>query len=105
MQAVLTIHDLPADGLSASRTFFDRHINEAVELLAQGANEALAIVLPVAGPDHDDWRRTLARDLARAHTPKRVNVVGGLAGAERNAIIAYLEGAPGVTGQYLAAHE
>ena len=105
MQAVLIIRDLPTDGLSASQTFYGRHINEAVELLDQGANEALAIVLPVAGPDHDDWRRTLARDLARAHAPKRVNVVGGVTGVERNAIIAYLEGEPGVTGQYLAAHE
>lgn len=105
MQAVLTIRDLPTDGLSASRTFYDGHIHEAVELLDQGTNEALAIVLPVAGSDHNDWRRTLARDLARAYTPKRVNVVGGVAGAERDAIVAYLEGAPGVTGQYLAAHE
>ena len=105
MQAVLTIYDLPVDGLSASRVFHDQHFKDAAALLDQDHHDALAIIMPVAGPDHDDWRRTLARDLARAFTPKRVNVVGASGGASCDDILGYLEDAPGVTGQYLASHE
>lgn len=105
MQTVLTIETLPQSGISASVAFAQEHLSTARELLEEDGTAALAIVLPNAAPDHDDWRRTLARDLARAYTPKRVNVVaaGDLAAADP--MLAYLRDAPGVTGQYLAAHE
>jgi hypothetical protein len=105
MQAVLEIEELPTSGLDASAAFHANHLDKARALLDEPQTTALAIVLPAAGPDHDDWRRTLARDLARAATPKRVNVIGG---SDRGAIdetLAYLRDAPGVTGQYLATHE
>ncbi len=54
--------------------------------------------MPAAPYDHADWRRAVARDLARAYAPKRVNVVGG---NDLAATLDYLAGAPGVTGQYL----
>ena len=104
MQVVLKVAGLPESSVEASAAFFADHFDEARALLAKAETTALAIVLPSAGPDHDDWRRTLARDMARAQSPKRVNVVGGDAEAA-TALLDYLKDAPGVTGQYLAAHE
>ena len=105
MQAVLAIDELPESSLDASTAFHSQHLASARALLEEPETSALAIALPPAGPDHDDWRRALARDLARAHTPKRVNVVGASGKAARNALLAYLGDAPGVTGQYLAGHD
>jgi undecaprenyl diphosphate synthase len=49
--------------------------------------------------------QALARDLARAATPKRVNVVAGAPGEARAAALHFLSDASGVTGQYLVCHE
>lgn len=104
-QVVQSIDALPESSLAAAKAFFDDHYDETLKLL-DGENVAsLAIALPAAGPEHDDWRRALARDLARAHTPKRVNVMGAGDPAARHEMLTYLRNAPGVTGQYLAAHE
>ena len=102
VQQVLTIKVLPESGLEASAAFMSEHLEAARELLAADQTTSLVIALPKAAFDHDDWRDTLARDLARRYAPKRVNVVGGEA---PDALITYLEGASGVTGQYLATHE
>lgn len=105
MQAVLAIEGLPQDPLGAAAQFHARHLVEAERLLEAADTGALAIVLPAAASDHDDWRRTLARDFARRWTPKRVNVVAGGPGEAREATLAYLADAPGLTGQYVALHE
>ena len=105
MQTVLTIEDLPQSGILASAAFVRDHLDAARELLGSGGATALAIVLPRAAPDHDDWRRTLARDMARAHAPGRVNVISASTPDIAAPMLAYLRNAPGVTGQYLAAHE
>lgn len=105
MQAVLVIEELPERSLEAGAAFYADHLQSARTLLDDGATTSLVIALPAAGPDHDDWRRTLARDLARAAAPKRANVVGGGDGRAKNDMMEYLRDAPGVTGQYLAAHE
>ena len=105
MQAVLTVEELPESGIEASTAFVADHLDTARAMLAVPDTFALVIVLPSAGTDHDDWRRTVARDLARAHTPKRVNVVGASDPEAARELLAYLRDAPGVTGQYLAAHE
>ena len=98
-QAVLRIDGLPVEALDAAAAFHGEWRKRAQSLL-EGA-DALTIVMSLAPYDHADWRRAAARDLARAVAPKRVNVI---AGDDENAIAAaleYLEGAPGVTGQYL----
>jgi len=105
VQAVLEIARLPQSGLEANAAFLKLHLSAANQLITKADTNALAIVLPAAGPDHDDWRRTLARDLARAHAPKRVNIVGATGPQAASAMLAYLGDAPGVTGQYLAAHD
>jgi len=105
MQRMFEVNKLPDAGLEASAVFHAQHLAKARAMLDGEGIAALAIVLPPAGYDHDDWRTALARDLARAHTPCRVNVVSGPRGNVRDAIVAYLGGAPGVTGQYLKAHD
>ena len=102
MQAEQYIDTLPDSPLDASAAYFARHLAEARSSIEQV--DALAIVLPAAPTDHDDWRRALARDLAREYTPKRVNVVGGN-GAGLAETLAYLGNALGVTGQYCPLHE
>ena len=102
-QRLYEVGELPESGIAASAAFAHDHLEEARALVA-GA-DSLAILLPSAGPDHADWRRALAHDLARAHAPVRVNVVGGAAGDARDALIAYLAGAKAVTGHYLQCHE
>jgi len=104
-QAVQIIDDLPDSPLAAAAAYFANHHAASLDLLTDQGSSSLAIVLPLAGPDHDDWRRTLARDLARTHTPKRANVVGMSDSDTEQQMLAYLRDAPGVTGQYLAAHE
>lgn len=104
MQTVLTIPDLPESAIEAAAAFHAHWLGKARSLFDEDA-EPLAIVLPAAGKDHDDWRRAIARDLGRAHAPRRVNVVGANAGETREKLLAYLAEAPGVTGQYLVGHD
>ncbi|MCK0128806.1 Rossmann fold domain-containing protein [Erythrobacter sp. F6033] len=105
MQVLLTVESLPDSGIAASAEFFGKHLEHARIKLADQGTTALAIVLPAADSAHDDWRRSLAADLAREYAPKRVNIVGVASESAARGIIEYLEDAPGVTGQYCPAHE
>lgn len=96
---------LPDAALDAAGAFMAVHLDTARTILAAPDCTALAILLPLAPYDHADWRRALARDLARAAAPKRVNVVAGIPGDARNALLRFLSDAPGVTGHYLLCHE
>jgi hypothetical protein len=96
---------LPGSPLDAAGAFMAFHLEAARAALAQSDCTALAIILAPAGRDHADWRRALARDLAREAAPKRVNVVAGAPGAARNDVLRFLADAPGVTGHYLLCHE
>ena len=105
MQALLEIGSLPDNGLDAGVYFTTYYLKAAEDMLGAADENDLAILLPSASVDHDDWRTALARDLARKYAPKRVNVVARGSIAATEATLAYLRDAPGVTGQYLAAHE
>ena len=105
MQEVYEALDLPGDALGASTSFTRDHLANARARIGEDADDSLVIVLPSAGYDHADWRRALARDLARAHAPARVNVVAAGHAPGLDATLAYLEGAKGVTGHYLETHE
>lgn len=105
MQRQLEVADLPAAALDAAGAFMAFHLEAARGLLSQSDCTALAIILPPAPHDHTDWRRALARDLAREVAPKRVNVVAGTPGEARTKALHFLEDAPGVTGQYLSCHD
>lgn len=102
---VQTIGDLPSDAIEASRTYYSDHLDKTRSLLAKPETGSLVILLPPAPFDHADWRRGLARDLARAHAPKRANVVAAPDAELARETLAYLRDAPGVTGQYLVIHE
>ncbi|OGS49971.1 MAG: hypothetical protein A3J40_03550 [Erythrobacter sp. RIFCSPHIGHO2_12_FULL_63_10] len=103
MQEVIRLAALPASALDAAAEFHSLHLPRLREMLRSA--ESLVVVLPPAPRDHADWRRAAARDLAREAAPMRVNVIAGGGEAPIAAMLAYLEGAPGVTGQYLTAHE
>ena len=105
MQALLEIGSLPESGLDASAYFIAHHLKVAEDMLEKADEGGLAILLPSADVSHDDWRRALARDLARKYAPKRVNVIARGSDAATEATLAYLRDAPGVTGQYLVSHE
>lgn len=99
-QAVMKVESLPDSAVEAASEFHAQHLPQVAALLA-GAADNLAIVLPAAPYDHADWRRAVARDLARAHAPRRVNVLSSDDPAAIAATLAYCDNAAGVTGHYL----
>jgi Short chain dehydrogenase-like protein len=101
-QAEYHVSDLPESALEASAHFYAQHLEAVRKLMGEGD---LAIVLPPADCDHTDWRRALARDLARSHAPARVNVVAAGDEAQKAQLLAYLAGAKGVTGHYAETHD
>ncbi len=105
MQKTVAIEKLPEVAIEASAFVATQHLETIRAQLKDADTCALVIVLPKAPHDHADWRRTLARDLARAYAPKRANVVAAADHATAESLLAYLRDAPGVTGQYLEAHE
>lgn len=100
MQHVLRIVGLPEGAIDAAAEFHRLWLAQVREILAQKIS-SLVLVMPFAPHDHRDWRRGLARDLAREAAPCRVNVVTGDDVAAIAATLGYLERAPGVTGQLL----
>ena len=102
MQAVLHIEDLPETALDAAAAFHGAPLAEARAALAAGKCDALALVFPPAPHDHAGWRKAAIADLARAAAPKRVNALAGSDPRAVSAALAWLENAPGITGQLLA---
>jgi len=102
---LVEVTDLPQGALDAAAAFMALHLAPVRAALAQPGMSALAIVLRPAPRNHDDWRRALARDLAREAAPCRVNVVAGEPGTALEAGLRFLADAPGVTGQYLPCHD
>lgn len=105
MQARLDVAGLPAAPLDAASAFTAEHLPTARALIEADSASALAIILPPADASHADWRRAIARDLARAYAPKRANVIAGNTGPALDAMLQFLSDAPGVTGHYCEAHE
>lgn len=99
MSRVYTIECLADRPSEAAQQFYQHHWLALRAAIEQSA-ESLAILLPGAPNAHDDWRRAMVRDLARAHAPKRINAIGGGSPEARAAALAFVDKAPGVTGQY-----
>ncbi|WP_379547476.1 Rossmann fold domain-containing protein [Qipengyuania sp. DSG2-2] len=99
-QIVIETGELPSGALEAAAVFHETIAARVAQAAQDGASDVV-LALPAAPYDHTDWRRTAARDLARAHAPVRVNVIGGGDAQARAATTAYLAGAHGITGQYL----
>lgn len=94
----VVVDDLPAEPLAAAGVFHQHWLPHVEAMLERGAD--VLVALAPADHTHREWRRAIAAGLARAHTPRRINVVAGES-AVLDALEAYLAGAPGVTGQYL----
>ena len=92
------VDDLPAESLAAAGVFH-QHWLPYVETLLAGGDDVMVALAP-ADHSHREWRLAIAAGLARAHTPRRINVIAGK-GAELDEIQRYLTRAPGITGQYL----
>lgn len=99
-QGVLDVGRLPDAALEAASHFHSRWLPKVTSAL-EGEIDHLVILMKFAPYDHADWRRAAARDLARGYAPKRVNIVAGGVSAGITETLAYLDCAPGVTGQYL----
>lgn len=98
----VTVDDLPAQPLAAAGVFHQHWLPHVEALLADG--EDVTVALAPADHTHREWRRAIAAGLARAYTPRRINVVAGQ-GPVIEALVAYLAAAPGVTGHYLEGDE
>ena len=59
------------------------------------------IIFAPADHTHRAWRLAAVQGLARALAPRRVNALASDSEAAITAALAYLEGAAGLTGQYL----
>ena len=101
-QAEYHVSELPKSALEASAHFYAEHLEAARKARDEGD---LVIILPPANYEHTDWRRALARDLARESSPARVNVIAAGDEAQKAQLLAYLAGAKGVTGHYAETHD
>ena len=99
--------DLPEERnpLEAHASFIAKELLSARKALDTETIGSLTLVLAPASSQHDAWRRAIAGDLARAYTPKRVNIAAGRKGASLDRVLEYLRDAPGVTGHYVQAHD
>ena len=91
--------DLPEQALGAAAAFHVR----ILPLVRHAAEEDIVILFAAADHTHEGWRRAAVQELAREAAPCRVNAIAGGDAASTELICAYLEKAPGVTGQVLAA--
>lgn len=94
----VSVDDLPSAPLAAAGVFH-QHWLPHVEALLEGGDDVM-VTLASADHTHREWRRAIAAGLARAHSPRRINVVAG-EGEALNVFEVYLAAAPGITGQYL----
>lgn len=102
---VLLADELPNSAVEAAADFHQRFLPKATVALGADQVDLLVICFATAGHEHTDWRRAITRDLARENAPKRVNSIAADSESAAEAMLAYLRDAPGVTGQYLPAHE
>ena len=91
---------LPDDPLGAASAFHAGALPEIQALLAEGA-PVLTLVFRADEPLHRAWREAAVAGLARQAAPARVNAVAGTGEAAVAAAAAFLDAAPGVTGQFL----
>ncbi|RJX65907.1 hypothetical protein D6858_13025 [Tsuneonella suprasediminis] len=97
-QAVLRIGPLPGDALDAAQVFYADWAPKA-RLLLQSEALSLALVINSGEFQGEGWIHSAVQELARAFSVKRVNALIGGDDAAIAATLAYLERAPGVTGQ------
>jgi hypothetical protein len=104
--ASFRVGPLPEGTLEAAAEFYARVLPEIrAELDLENPprdGEDLVLVFAPAPQDHRGWRLAAVQDLAREAAPRRVNAIAGANEAAIAESLAWLEQAPGVTGQLLA---
>lgn len=95
---ILHLGPFPVGAGEAAAAFYRRDMAViGAELVKTPAS--LTLVLRPADADHHGWRRAAVADLARAHAPVRINAVVGDDPAALDAVCAWIERSPGITGQ------
>ena len=95
---ILAARGLTEAPLDAAAVFHARVVPGVREAIA-GA-EAVCIVFDPADHTHRAWRVATVQALAREAAPVRINAIAAADDATCASTLAYLEQAPGVTGQY-----
>ena len=99
LRVEIKVPENSANPPTAAQAFYTEHCPGS---LCSGDFDLMIVRFRPAGHEHRGWRLAAVQDLARAAAPSRVN---GIVGDNEQAIaevIAWLEDAPGVTGQLLA---
>jgi hypothetical protein len=96
---VLLVTGLPDQALAAAAAFHAEWLGQARDVLASGSHALLAF--SPADHTHRAWRLAAIQGLAREFAPQRVNGVASKMLAAVASAQAYLDLAPGLTGQYL----
>lgn len=99
MTRLYRVGPLPGEVLAASAHFHARVLPGVLQELASG--DDVVIVFAAVDYTHRGWRLAVVQQLARDHTPVRVNAVASDDEAAIAAAVRYLGSADGVTGQYL----
>lgn len=94
---VIRVEGLPEAPLAASAWF---HATILPDIEKEGA-PVITLVLPAADHTHRAWRTAVLAALARALAPARINAVAGGDDAAQARALAFIENAPGLTGQLL----
>jgi hypothetical protein len=89
---------LPQSPLDAAAEFHAAIVPEV-----RAAQGDVVLAFDPADHSHKAWRLAAIQELAREAAPRRVNAVVGVAGPQQDEVLAFLAGAPGVTGQMLQA--
>ncbi|MDE1916472.1 MAG: hypothetical protein KGJ57_09540 [Sphingomonadales bacterium] len=91
------------DGLPEAPLAAAAHFHALVVPVLEAENApVVTLVLPEADHTHRAWRAAALGALARALAPARINAVAGGGPQAQARAIAFVEGAPGLTGQLLA---
>ena len=96
--ALIVVEGLPSEPLTAAASFYA----EIAPQVLESGDAVIALLFPPADHTHTGWRKAAVASLARAMAPRRINAVVSDEPEVIGAALAYLEAAPGVTGQLLA---
>ena len=95
---ILAVEGLPEEAVAAAAAFYAGFAARAAALTGQGD---MALVFAPADHTHRAWRLAAVQGLARVAAPYRVNAVESDDAEAVAQALAYLQAAPGITGQML----